>query len=188
MALSQTVAPAVEPLTLADAKTFLRLEHAVEDAFITSLITTSRLHVEAALDLALITQKWTQSVKRTDRRIIPLRLHPVQSVDAVRIVDSVGASTAIDLDDILIDRTARPERVCLPAMMVVTAFDTVDIDMTVGFGDAPTDVPDAIRHALLLLIAHWYEVREPVAMGAGGSSKVPTTVSDLLSPYRPVKL
>ncbi|MEO0671340.1 MAG: head-tail connector protein, partial [Pseudomonadota bacterium] len=58
MALRQLTAPASEPVTRDEAKAFLRLEHDAEDAFIDSLIKTSRLHIEAALSLALITQTW----------------------------------------------------------------------------------------------------------------------------------
>ena len=42
----------------------------------------------------------------------------------------------------------------------------VEIDFVAGHGDAPADVPPPIRQALLLLIAHWYEHREPVEIGA----------------------
>ena len=54
MSLVMTGAPALEPVTLAEAKTHLRVGSALEDVFIASLITTSRLQVEAILGLALI--------------------------------------------------------------------------------------------------------------------------------------
>ena len=52
--------PAVEPVTLSEAKAHLRLETTAEDALVTSLIMTSRLHIEAALGLALTrrTGRW----------------------------------------------------------------------------------------------------------------------------------
>jgi uncharacterized phiE125 gp8 family phage protein len=50
--------PSVEPITLADAKSHLRVDTSAEDTLIQSLIMASRLHIEAALDLALITQSW----------------------------------------------------------------------------------------------------------------------------------
>ena len=46
---------------------------------------------------------------------------------------------------------------------------------------------DAVRQAILLLIAHWHEHREPVEIGAA-SVPVPPMVCDLLQPYRPVRL
>jgi uncharacterized phiE125 gp8 family phage protein len=44
-------------------------------------------------------------------------------------------------------------------------------------------VPAPIRQAVLLLVAHWHEHREPVQIGAPGAL-VPAMVSDLLQPYR----
>jgi len=56
MALVLTSGPASEPVTLAEAKTHLRVDGSAEDTLIASLIITSRLHVEAGLGLALVTQ------------------------------------------------------------------------------------------------------------------------------------
>ena len=35
----------------------------------------------------------------------------------------------------------------------------------IGYGDNPGDVPETVRHGLMLLIAHWYENRENELMG-----------------------
>jgi uncharacterized phiE125 gp8 family phage protein len=50
------IAPAIEPLSLDEAKTFLRVETGDDDALITALIAAARLHVESQTHLALITQ------------------------------------------------------------------------------------------------------------------------------------
>lgn len=186
MALAQSAAPAVEPITLAEAKAFLRLDTGTDDAFVASLITTSRLHIEAALDLALITQSFTLAVKDNRRRAIQIGVHPLKSVDAIRLIASDGIATNLDLDPVEIDGTDRPARVMLPAG-VAPSNCKVEVDFTAGFGDAASDVPEPIRHALLLLIAHWYENREPVSVGSA-AAKIPSMVSELLAPYREVKL
>ena len=38
---------------------------------------------------------------------------------------------------------------------------------TVGYGDAAGDVPEPLRQAIRLLVAHWYENRGLVALGDG---------------------
>ena len=35
----------------------------------------------------------------------------------------------------------------------------IELDVTVGYGDAAVDVPEALRQAICLLTAHWYENR-----------------------------
>ena len=51
-------APAIEPLSLAEAKAFLRVETSDDDEVIGALIAGSRIHVEAQTRRALITQSW----------------------------------------------------------------------------------------------------------------------------------
>lgn len=86
MALMLTAAPGVEPVTLAEAKAHLRREQTNEDVLIGSLIVTSRLHVEAALALALITQSWRLLLDRwPSGDAVELPLSPLQAVGAVRV-------------------------------------------------------------------------------------------------------
>jgi hypothetical protein len=44
-----------------------------------------------------------------------------------------------------------------------------------------------MRHALKLLVAHWFERREPVVLGVA-PHEGPATVAGLLLPYRRVRL
>jgi hypothetical protein len=50
--------PASEPVTLGEAKDHLRLEHALDDAYITTLISAARQHIEQACWRGLVTQTW----------------------------------------------------------------------------------------------------------------------------------
>ncbi len=181
-------APALEPITLSEAKAHLRVDSNAEDTLIQSLIMASRLHIEAALDLALITQTWrlrrdTWPSSRT--MILPLR--PVQSVTAVKVFDDADASHTLDLASFILDGAANPARLVwrgngtMPSPSV--AANGIEIDFIVGYGDAASNVPQSIRQALLLLIAHWYENREPVEIGAT-ATVIPVAVSELLAPYR----
>lgn len=188
MALLMTAGPAVEPVTLAEAKAHLRVDHADEDAFIASLIVTSRLHIEAALGLALITQGWTEGVDAWPAgREIELSLRPVQSIDLVRVVTGPSTFATLSALDFVLDGSAAKSRIVWQAAasrpIPAQAASGIEIAFTAGYGDAAADVPAPIRHALLILLAHWYEQREPVEV----SDKVlplPSMVGDLLAPYR----
>ena len=58
----------------------------------------------------------------------------------------------------------------------------IEIELTAGFGASAADVPAPIAQALLLLVAHWYERRDPIEIGSA-AARVPAAVSNLLAPY-----
>jgi hypothetical protein len=54
----QITPPAIEPVSLAEQKTWLRVDDASEDDIIAALVTSARVLVEKATRLCLITQTW----------------------------------------------------------------------------------------------------------------------------------
>ena len=80
--------PAVEPLTLAEAKEYLRVDTGDDDDVITALIAGARVHVEAQTRRALITQSWrlVRDGWPPDGRL-PVLPAPLRSVDAARYYD-----------------------------------------------------------------------------------------------------
>jgi uncharacterized phiE125 gp8 family phage protein len=191
MALVMTSGPGLEPVTVSGAKAHLRLDSSAEDLLIASLILTSRLHIEAALGLALISQSWTLTLDRwPDGHAVTLPLRPVQAIEEVRVRDAAGDAVVVDPVSYVLDGQGVPARllrcgVCWHPSGHVPA--GIDIDVVAGFGDAASDVPEPIRHAVLLLVAHWYEHRDPIEIGAAGTA-IPRPVSELLAPYRAVRL
>lgn len=188
MTLVMTNGPDFEPITLAEAKAHLRIDGSEEDALINSLIITSRLHVEAALGLALITQSWSYFIDRWPRgRSVVLPLKPVQAVSQVRVWAADGSSQIIPAASYLLDGPGSPPRLVwhgaasppVPGRLA----NGIEIGLEAGYGGAAADVPAPLRQALLLLVAHWYEFRAPVEIGAS-DVEVPHMVSTLLAPYR----
>jgi uncharacterized phiE125 gp8 family phage protein len=78
--------PAVEPVTLAEAKLFLRVEHDDDDDLIAPLVAGSRIHVESQTRRALISQIWrlTRDAWPESGRLFLLPV-PVVSLLAARI-------------------------------------------------------------------------------------------------------
>jgi uncharacterized phiE125 gp8 family phage protein len=191
MALVLTSGPALEPVSVADTKAHLRLDGSAEDALIASLILTSRLHVEAALGFALISQSWTLLLDAWPAEgpvVFPIR--PVLSITSARVLSATGVPTVIAASDYLLDGSGLVPRLVSTGAIWPRpgkAANGIEIAFTAGFGPAATDVPAPIRHALLLLAAHWYEHRDPFEIGFSGSN-IPKAVSDLLMPYRAVRL
>jgi uncharacterized phiE125 gp8 family phage protein len=187
MALVLTSGPALEPVTVAEAKAHLRVDGTDEDTLIASLILTSRLHVEAGLGLALITQSWRLLLDRWPaEKDLELPLRPLQSIDEVRVLSADGDPTIIAAGNYLADSASVPPRLVRTGVIWPQpgqAANGIEIDFTAGYGDAASDVPAPIRQAVLLLIAHWYERREPIAIGSPETA-VPAAIAQLLDPYR----
>lgn len=191
MALVPIFNPAVEPVSIAEAKAHLRLEGSDEDALVASLILTSRLHIEAALGLALITQGWNYLRDAWPRtRTLNLPTRPVQSITAVRVYPIEGPAVTVPPSAYELDGHGAPARLVLsgatPAPAPGRASNGIEIAYVAGYGDTPSDVPAPIRQALLLLIAHWYENRSPFEL-AGSDAPIPAAISELLMPYRVVR-
>lgn len=184
--------PAVEPVSLADAKAHLRIDGTAEDPLIGSLILTSRLHVETTLNLALVTQGWSWFLDAWPRRRgVELPLRPVQSIAAVRLYDGSGASTTLAPETYLLDGAGNPPRLVRQNTLVWPkpgrTANGIEIAFTAGYGNTGADVPAPIRQAILLLVAHWYEHRTPLEVGPQAEPP-PGMVSELLAPYRTRRL
>jgi uncharacterized phiE125 gp8 family phage protein len=191
MALVLTSGPALEPVTVAEAKAHLRIDGTAEDLLIGSLILTSRLHIEAALGLALITQSWTVVLDQWPQYAeVALPLRPVQTIVDVRVLAADGTPETLLPSSYLFEGRGVPPRLVRTGdawPKPGRAAAGIEIQLTAGFGAMPSDVPQTIRQALLLLVAHWYEHRDPIEIGLQGTG-IPRAVSDLLSSHRVPRL
>ncbi len=185
-----TAAPAAEPVSLAEAKAHLRVDSSDEDALMSSLIVAARMLVERTLGLALITQGWSLYLDAWPHACcIALPLSPVQAVSAITLHDPDGGTSVLDPEDYSVDLLSEPARIVLTAAVPSTGlrpFNGFEVAFVAGFGDAG-DVPQPIRQALLLMVAHWFERREPVELGSGPQG-VPAIAAGLLQAYRRVRL
>jgi uncharacterized phiE125 gp8 family phage protein len=192
MPLILATGPAAEPVTLAEAKAHLRIETPQEDTLIASLILAARLFVERSLDVALITQHWSLYLDRWPADgAVPLPLPPVQAVTFVRVYDDAGNAQTVAPDQYQLDAVSAPPRLRhrLSAHWPQPGrrMNGVEIGLKLGFGDSAADVPAPLRQAILLLVSHWYEIREPVLLDTDVVD-APLTVAALLAPYRKVRL
>jgi uncharacterized phiE125 gp8 family phage protein len=191
MGLVQLSGPGAEPLSLEEIKSYLRVDGNAEDVLVQSLVLTSRLHIEAALGLALMTQSWKFVLDAWPvDGVVDLPIAPVQQVSDVRVIGKDGTALSLDADGYELDTSSRPPRLYRKSDTWPTpgrAHAGIEIDITAGFGASADAVPAPIRQALMLLVAHWYEHRDPIEIGTP-STAVPNAVSRLLHPYRVVRL
>ena len=189
MALTLVTGPAVEPVSLTEAKSHLRVDITDDDALITALITAARQMAEEISRRALITQTWKYILDawpKGDELTLPLP--PLQSVASITYKDKDGNSATFSSGSYIVDADCEPGRVVLaygatwPSTTLYPA-GAITVQFTAGYGDSASDVPQAIRQAMLLMIGHWYENREQVTVGAV-AREIPLGVEALLWPYR----
>lgn len=191
MALVMTSGPAGEPVTLQEAKAHLRIDHASEDVLISSLILTSRLHIESALDLALIDQTWTLQLDAwPGGGSLDIPLSPLKAVSAVRVKNADGGTITIAPQSYIVDAASRPPRIVFepgsqPRAGVRAA--GIEVVFTAGFGAEPSHVPAPLRHAILMLVAHWYDNRDVPEAGSP-AARIPEQIGDLIAPFRKIRL
>lgn len=184
MALVLTQTPAIEPLTLADAKAHLRVDIVDDDALITSLITAARQWCEAFQGRAYVTQTWQlwlDSWPEGDEILIPRP--PLQSVTSIKYYGADGAEYVMPATDYLVDTKSEPGRIVLgygrtwPSVTLRPA-STIVVEFVAGYG-AASAVPEKVKQALLLLVGHWYAHREAVLTGSI-SKEIEFTIHALL--------
>jgi len=201
LTLQQVTPPASEPITLDEAKAHLRQDVSAEDSLIETLIQVAREHTENVTGRALITQTWKYALDDFppfywqphnhrhhvhDQHAIRLPKAPVQSVESVEYVAPDGSNQTVDASVYRVDSVSEPARVTeadgshWPTTNSVT--NAVTLTFKAGYGDTASDVPAAIRQAILLLIGHWYDHRRTVE--GDGMAEMPMSAKSLLAPYK----
>jgi len=183
--------PAEEPVTLAEAKAWLKVDGADEDALIATLITAARLHLESVTGRALLTQSWRLVLDAWPAAgEVQLPVAPLSALTAIRAFDEDGDEHTIGLAQFLVEAGGAPARLVLPptvaGMPVLRQRFGIEIDYVAGFGEA-ADVPQELKQALLVLVAHWFEHRDAVVI-AGSGAVIPFGFDRLIAPWREVRL
>lgn len=178
--------PAVEPVTLAEAKAHCRVDINEDDALIQNLIATARTYCEDILDVSMITTVWEARYDAFPMWELTLPRPPMRP-ETVTVVyrDEGGANQTItSVAAFQADPYATPGRIYPLYEGVWPAVrgdeNSVTVRWTAGYGTSGLAVPATLRHAIMLLVAHWYGLgREPVT--TGGVVSVPTTFETLLA-------
>ncbi len=178
----QTTPPSVEPISLAEAKAHLRVGHADDDDYISTLIKTARSCVEAQTGLGLVPQGWSVFLDGWPMGgVVKIPLAPVIEVTDIKTYGEDDAAALIDPAHYYVDAGSRPPRIVLrgsrswvrPGRLA----NGIEILLRIGFAS----VPEPLREAVLQLVGHWYGTR-------GDADTTPLSVAPLLQPYRELRL
>ena len=153
-----------------------------EDTLITTLITVARQYVEDIANISIMNQTWEYYLnsfhdthgnngvydRRRDYDSIWLPNPPLSSVTSVEYTisgDSTDYSNTFSSDNYHVDTVRKPGRIVLidgatwPSDTLETN-NPVKITYIAGFGSLQSDVPEALKNVILIVLAELYENRE----------------------------
>jgi uncharacterized phiE125 gp8 family phage protein len=180
--------PAVEPVTLAEAKAHLRVDTADDDTYITGLVRAAREWVEQYLDRTLVHTQW---VMRFDKfppdGTLDIEL-PRPPMVASGTATAVALTFTFENGDTSTYSTAsfRVDRASTPGAVKTLYGQTwpphlqddnaISVTWWAGYGASGSDVPQGVKNAMLLYVHELYEKR--------GNGEPPAAAKALLDAYR----
>lgn len=168
--------PASEPLTLSEAKVFLRIDHDDDNALILRSITAVRSAAEHYLSYALLPQTLEYKIDYPQDYILPLSRGPASSIISVISTDDVGTDTVwvntnyrISSDGFAILLKQQP----YAAVMTV--------QYNAALSNTASALPPLIRQGMLHHLAVAMEARD-------GSAAMPAMTLQCYQPFRRISL
>jgi uncharacterized phiE125 gp8 family phage protein len=183
--------PAQEPLTLEEAKRFLRITTNAEDDDVLAIVAAARKRIERGTELALITQTVEVKLDRFwGHGALELPMPPLQSVESITYLDEAGAEQVLDPATYKVSTHRKPGRVWLAYDKSWPATnperECVTVTFKAGFGDEPEDVfaqAPNLLHAMRMLCAH-YDRHRPAVLAGKAPELVPEGVETLMAGER----
>jgi len=176
--------PENEPVEIAEVKKHINIDFDDDDDFLKSLIIAAREYAEDYTGIAYITRSYElyRDCFPFGGTYMPLMRQPVQSITKVEYITSLGDTLEFDSTKYFLDPIEGSVVLNLGSLWPDTTLRPkagVKITYVAGYADNSKDVPMKDKQAMLLLIGHWYENREAVAIG--NFKEVPMAVKSLLS-------
>lgn len=178
--------PDDEPVTLAEAKSYLRVTFNDDDTFIEDiLIPAARKSVEKYLNRSLVEQTWKAFLDCFPKNEIRLSKGKVTAITHIKyylngVLETLNSSNYIKGAGNGICEIAPSENETWPSTDLRKG--AIEIEFVAGYGE-PADVPEDIKLGILLTASHFYNNRSLITFGAN-VMEVPRTGVFLLRPYR----
>ena len=181
-----TSAPSVEPVTRAAYfKDHIMSDETDIDNYIDEMLKAARQVVEVHLGRKLITQTVQIIADSFPGGDIELPFPPVQSITSIAYRDTAGSNqteTGYTLRAGNNNKNAVLQQPTSGWPSTDEEPQAVTITMVCGYGDAASDVPEAIKFAIMQLASSWYAQRESIS--PVNMSTVPQHLEWALSAYR----
>lgn len=208
---------ASEPVTLAEAKAYCRVDISDDDTLITALIGSARRYVERETGFALMTQTWTAVYDRwpegegqgfggpwwdgvrqlptsfvTPTTTIEIPKRPFQAVTSVKLKDAYGVFTTVSPSvyySEVSDMRGRVSRVLgqIWPVIIMAQSGAIEIEFTAGFDGAPYAGVPEDLKAAVKMLVKHFYDHREPII-EGTISKTPLQVTEILRYWRPERL
>lgn len=184
-----SIQPAVEPVSLSEAKAWLKVDNTADDDLISSLIVAARMAVEDYTNLKLIEQTIEETYDcfpaanmYNEYGALRLTHGPVVSVTSIGYQLVAGTYTALNSYDYKAHTYQRPA-IITPAYnglwpTVIKFPEAVKVTYVAGVAANAAAVPDLFKNAIKKMLLQWYEKR------GENMRKIPTDVEFMLNVNR----
>jgi uncharacterized phiE125 gp8 family phage protein len=157
--------PSVEPITKEEVKIFARIDGTDEDDLIDSFITSVRQATELYLGRALIQQDMRLILNQWVNREIELPRPPLISITSVKTLDEDDTETTYSSSKYYTITESIPGKLVIKRDYALPTnsereIGGFQINYKAGYGTSASDVPKAIRQAMILWATVVYETRE----------------------------
>ena len=193
--LTRSSQPVVEPVTITDAKAHLRVDTDADNTYIMGLVAAARAWVEEYLDRSLVHTQWTMrldgfppnGLDNLELPRPPMATASAVSAVAITYTTETGAVVVFPSHEYRVVRNSTPGAISPLYEQAWPVHRRDDNSVTItwwgGYGEDGRSVPTQIRHAMLMLVAHWDDRRESVVTGTV-SKEIEFGVKSLLDSCR----
>ena len=158
------VEPITEPVTLSEAKEYLKIDFSEDDTLISSLIVSSRRKCEQMLGLCLVETK-VKALYKNGGDLVELAYGPITTdVDGLPIIDGLSEGVEIKGDGNQI------------------WVSTTEKELNLSYTSKMDPMPDWAKQAILNDVAFFYESRGDRYMK--GSNEIAPQTMNILFPHR----
>ena len=178
-------APGSEPITLSEAKAYLRVDDTTEDDLISALITAARRKFENDTLHYLLPQTWELYLNRNEITTEPISINKsdITAISSVKYYDSSNTQQTLSTSDYQTAIQGKPSSIQIITMPTIyDRLEAMVIRFTLGYANAGA-VPEDIKLAIKLLLATWYENRQTVVTGTQVND-IPMTYQFIMETYR----
>ena len=168
-------------ISLADLKTFLKVETTEDDALIQSMLSTARAYVEDYT--GVLCNNGQVDFYGESFKDFRFAAGPVKSLTSVSYKTDATTYAVLASTGYAFSSKSIPQRLEFysPPSPYDKTLERVKVVTNTGYNE--TAVPVPLVQAMRLLVGHWYEQRTQVIVGTI-TAQVPLGIHALLNPYR----